>query len=95
MRGDRRYRLLREGSLKLVETSDGESFLYDLRADPAESRDLGGERPAELAHMRARMAEARTRLGLPALDAPLAAGAGAPELDEATRERLRALGYVE
>ena len=34
-------------------------------------------------------------LGLPALDAPLAADGGTPELDEATREHLRALGYAE
>ena len=81
--------------MKFVETSDEEGFLYDPSADPGESRDLGGERPAELTHMRARMAEARTRLGLPALAAPLAAGAGAPELDAATREQLRALGYAE
>ena len=32
--------------------------------------------------------------GLPAIDAPVAAG-GAPELDAAARERLKALGYLE
>jgi hypothetical protein len=43
--------------------------------------------------MRARLEEAR--LDLPALGAPLAVGEDAPELDEATREQLRALGYAE
>jgi len=95
MQADRRYRLLREGTLKLVETSRGERFLYDLAADPDETRDLAAERPGELARMRARLEEARASLGLPALDAPLALGEDAPELDEATREQLRALGYAE
>jgi arylsulfatase A-like enzyme len=95
MQADRRYRLLREGSFKLVETSKGEAFLYDLAADPRETRDLAAERPAELARLRARMEEVRAGLALPALDAPLAVGAEAPELDEATREQLRALGYAE
>jgi arylsulfatase A-like enzyme len=95
MQGDRRYRLLREGTLKLVETSQGDSFLYDLATDPAETRDLAAERPGELARMRARLEEVRIRLELPALDAPLAVGEDAPELDEATREQLRALGYAQ
>ncbi len=95
MQSDRRYRLLREGSLKLVETSKGEAFLYDLATDPGETRDHAAARPAELARLRARMEEIRTGLGLPALDAPLAMGAEAPELDAATREQLRALGYAE
>jgi arylsulfatase A-like enzyme len=95
MRSDRRYRLLREGSLKLVALSSGEHLLYDLAADPGETRDLGRERPADLARMVARLEEARAGLGLPALDAPLAAGAEAPELDEATKEQLKALGYAE
>jgi arylsulfatase A-like enzyme len=95
MRSDRRYRLLREGSLKLVALSSGEQLLYDLAADPGETRDLGPERPADLARMVARLEEVRAKLGLPALDAPLAAGEQAPELDEATKEQLKALGYAE
>jgi arylsulfatase A-like enzyme len=95
MQADRRYRLLREGSLKLVETSRGERFLYDLAADPGETRDLAPERPTDLARMGARLEEVLTSLELPALDAPLALGEDAPELDEATREQLRALGYAE
>jgi arylsulfatase A-like enzyme len=95
MQSDRRYRLLREGSLKLVESSKGEALLYDLVADPGETRDLAAERPADLARLRARMEAVRASLGLPALDAPLAVGEAAPELDEATREQLRALGYAE
>ncbi len=95
MQTGRRYRLLREGSLKLVTTSKGDAFLYDLDSDPAEQRDLAAERPDTLARMQARLAEVQGELGLPALDAPLAVGEEAPELDAATREQLRALGYAE
>jgi arylsulfatase A-like enzyme len=92
---DRRYRLFREGSLKLVTSSKGDALLYDLAADPRESRDLSAERPADLARMQAQLAQVGAQIGLPALDAPLAVGDAAPELDEATRARLRELGYAE
>jgi arylsulfatase A-like enzyme len=95
MHGDRRYRLFREGDLKLVVSSKGDALLYDLAADPGETRDLAAERPTDLARMQARLAAVSAEIGLPAIDAPLAEGGGAPELDEATREQLRALGYVE
>jgi hypothetical protein len=95
MHMDRRYRLFREGNLKLVTSSKGDVLLYDLAADPRESRDLAAERPAELAQMQQHLAAVGAQIGLPALDAPLAAGGAAPELDEATRARLRELGYAE
>jgi len=95
MQSDRRYRLLREGSFKLVTTSQGESFFYDLGSDPGETRDLSAERPDEVLAMRARMAQVQEEIGLPALDAPIDAAGDTPELDEATRERLRALGYAD
>ena len=95
MRSDRRYRLLRERNLKLVTTSRGESFLYDLASDPGETHDLAAERPAEVSAMQARLAQVQQEIGLPDLDAPIADDGEKPELDEATRERLRALGYSE
>ncbi len=94
MHGGRRYRALRDGSWKLVESSAGERFLYDLAEDPGESHDVAAERPQELARLAARLEEARVALGLPALDVDLARGE-ATELDPATKERLRQLGYVE
>ncbi len=94
MHGGKRYRALRDGSRKLVETSTGEHFLYDLAADPGESHDLAAEQPAEVARLAARLEETRLALGLPPLDAELTGGA-AVDLDDATRERLRQLGYVE
>jgi arylsulfatase A-like enzyme len=94
MHYDRRYRLYREGALKLVTSSKGEAFLYDLAADPRESRDLASERPDDLARMQARAAEASAQIGLPALDAAVAESGG-PELDAATQERLKELGYAQ
>jgi hypothetical protein len=78
-----------------VATSKGGHLLYDLAADPKETREISGEDPARLARMQARLAEVEKSLGLPALDAPLAVGEDAPELDEATKEQLKALGYAE
>jgi arylsulfatase A-like enzyme len=91
---DRRYRTYRSGTLKLVETSKGDLLLFDLAADPSEEHDLAATRPADLARMKAELASWVARLHLPAIDA--ASGpAPAPELDPATRERLKALGYAE
>jgi len=95
MHFDRRYRLFREGGMKLVTSSKGDALLYDLTVDPRESRDLAAERPEDLARMQAQLAAVGAQIGLPALDAPLAADGAAPELDEETRARLRELGYAE
>jgi arylsulfatase A-like enzyme len=95
MRGGVRYRLYRDGNLKLVTPSAGDAMLYDLSIDPGETRDLAGERPADLAGMQAKLAAAQAALGLPDIAAAPVVGADAPELDDATRESLRALGYVE
>lgn len=95
MRGDLRYRLYRSGSWKLVERSDGMRFLYDLSRDPQERNDLAASRPDRLAALREELETVRIDLALPALDAELATGDAAPDLDEATSERLRQLGYIE
>ena len=92
---DRRFRLLREGNLKLVTSSMGDQFVYDLAADPGETHDLAAERPEAVAKLLARMALVEQEIGLPAIDAPLGDSEKPPELDAATRERLRALGYTE
>jgi arylsulfatase A-like enzyme len=94
MRPDRRYRAYRDGRFKLIETSEGERFLFDVAADPAESRNLAAERPAELARLVASLERELERIGLPAIDA-VAEASAAPELDAETTQRLRELGYVE
>src|SRR5207302_11055968 len=62
--------------------------LYDLAADPAERRDLAGERPVVVGY--ARQTAARLRLA----QAPQAA-AETTVVDPDTERRLRALGYVD
>jgi arylsulfatase A-like enzyme len=93
IRGTGHLRALRAGRWKLVESAAGERFLYDLEVDPVESRDLAAERPEQVAALHARLEAERARLGLPTLDQ--VGKGGAAEVDEATKERLRELGYVE
>src|SRR5262245_26882840 len=88
-------RAYRSGSWKLVEANRGGPFLFDLARDPTEARNLAHDRPEELKRLSAELEVARERLGLPKLD-QIGTGAGArgPELDPATQQRLRDLGYL-
>jgi arylsulfatase A-like enzyme len=94
MWGGVRYRVLRHGSWKIVESSEGEFWLYDLASDPHELSNLAEARPRELARLKGALVAARVDLDLPELDADFAAAA-MPELDAATQNRLRELGYIE
>jgi arylsulfatase A-like enzyme len=85
-------RSLTRGALKLIVSRLGSREavqLFDVRADPEEMKDLAAAEPVIVAAMRAR------------LEAIVAAAeAGAPpgetaEFDPVTRERLKALGYVQ
>ena len=71
------------GGLKYVDLPIPE--LYDLRADPGERENLAASRPADLARLRERLARLRT--------GDVGVGARVEE-EQATLERLRALGYV-
>jgi arylsulfatase A-like enzyme len=93
--GDNRLRAYREGGLKLMETSAGQRFLFDLGRDPGETLDLAGAQPERLARVQDDLAIWSRALGLPAVNAPLAAAGEVPELDPVAREHLQALGYVE
>lgn len=80
---------VRDGVLKaILNVEVGSVELYDLEVDPGETTDLAAQRPDDA-----------TRLGAFAADwlAGCAGGAeaGTSELDEATLERLRSLGYVD
>ena len=94
MRMSHHLRAYRSGKWKLVETSQGAAFLFDLASDPGENRDLAAERPAELARLRAGLEATRVRLELPRL-AEVGKTAAPAELDEATQQRLRELGYAQ
>ena len=55
---------VRDGDLKLIERFEGPSFeLYDLAADPGETRDLAAERPGDVARLRGELLAWRARVG--------------------------------
>ena len=76
----------------LLQAGDGRSAeLFDLRADRGEWRDVSAEQPAVAAALGAALAE--WRRARDAAAAPLLSGREL-EVDEDTRSRLEALGYV-
>jgi arylsulfatase A-like enzyme len=87
-RYDRRLRSIQLGTLKLIVSDRDEVELYDLRADPGETRDLAGERPEEVERLRARLA-AWTAEGSHLVET------FTPEADPEALEAIRELGYVD
>jgi arylsulfatase A-like enzyme len=86
-----------EGWKALFPTAAAPPRLYHLAADPAESENVAHRNPRELARLQGRLdalrawsAAARARLSAGAEQG----GAGAGELTDEERERLRALGYL-
>jgi arylsulfatase len=88
--GEARQRAARNRRYKLVEFPRLEGgytrALYDLKADPAESRNVIEEHPD---------VEARLSAELGAWSASIPSNAAPPERDEEQLEMLRALGYVD
>jgi len=79
-------RSVRQATLRLTVGSDGLLQLHDLATDPAQAQNLAVERPAEVA---------RLLNLLPAAEkGPWVGQAADDPLDEATRAKLRSLGYV-
>ena len=75
--------------MKLILADRGPAELYDLSADPGETRNLAAERPELAAELGARL-EAWSGGWRPAPSVE-----GEPVLDEATRQALRSLGYLD
>jgi arylsulfatase A-like enzyme len=93
-RRDARFRTYRDGELKLVLTDEQATYLYDLGSDAGETEDLAGDRPDDVARLEAQLRHLAAAAGLADLDGePI--DASDLTLDEETRERLRALGYLE
>jgi arylsulfatase A-like enzyme len=96
----RRFDALYDGAWKLTTSSAGETWLYDLATDPAESRDRAAEEPERVQAMAAALDAWRNQTPLPS-DAPLprAERQRRKEVQESangeSREPLRALGYVQ
>ena len=84
------------GSSKLVARADGSFALFDLAADPGESRDLAAERPAEVAALRERITAIRAANEAQRTRRLAARSPAERDADRRDTEReLRALGYVE
>lgn len=76
---------IERSSLKLIEAPEPE--LYDLAADPNETRNLASARPADAADLSKRLREMLEAFGVEETSAPM-------PLDEEQRARLRSLGYL-
>ncbi len=86
---DRTLRSIRADSIKYIWSSNGDSELYDLSADPGETRNLIEERGEEAMALEGKLTDWLTSFehaGEPE---------GEMELDPETRNRLKALGYIE
>lgn len=83
------WKALWEGPFKFLRSSLGERYLFDLRTDPTESRNLADRMPE-----RAQRAERTLQALLASRPRPSGPGPEGP-VDEGTREALRALGYLE
>lgn len=89
--GGRLARALREGPRKVIRAQSGSTvraLVYDLAGDPHELLDLGDEDIAWREEMLTRLEEFH------ALAARNAVAGVSVTIDEATRERLRAIGYL-
>lgn len=80
------FRTIRVGDLRLTVGSEGTVELHDLAADPGQRHDLSAERPRDLEAL-------QETLGKQPYGGWLLRE-GKVEMDEDTRQRLRALGYV-
>jgi arylsulfatase A-like enzyme len=85
---DRRLTSVQRANLKLVWSSDGSRWLYDLESDPGETRNLAAERPDVVAELERAVDDRR------ALARKGPVSGAAPELDAEALEQLRDLGYL-
>jgi arylsulfatase A-like enzyme len=88
---DARLQAVLAGDWKAIrDLGSGKLALYDLRADPGETRDVAAEHAEEVARMRSLLNAALGAAPAPQSPMPL------PErVEPATEERLRALGYID
>jgi arylsulfatase A-like enzyme/uncharacterized membrane protein YbhN (UPF0104 family) len=86
----------RKGKLKLIRAQAGnprglpEVELFDVQRDPGEQRNLAGEREYAVGQLDREIVAITTGASDSAV-----ASAGEVQMDDATRDRLRALGYIE
>jgi arylsulfatase A-like enzyme len=87
----RGFTALRADEYKLITGTDGSVALYAWRDDPYEKNDLSVERPEVTASLQQMLERWREEHGVVAIEDADEAW----EVDPATEERLRALGYIE
>ena len=83
---ERSLRTIRVGDVRLTLGSDGEIQLHDLAVDPLQKDNIFATRPADVKALRTLLQQE--------LSVYQPGGRSEVELDEATREQLRSLGYV-
>jgi arylsulfatase A-like enzyme len=91
-RFDRTFTTIREQGWKLIVASDGQRELYDTRVDPGETLNLAGERPDRMETLMARLEAWREQAQAALPDG--ARDGEIPAMDEETRKKLQALGYI-
>lgn len=91
---ERTMRAAYDGRWKLMEDDAGKVALFDLHLDPMERHDQSADRPERVQAMREQLRAVVQ--GLPRYDATRASDRDVPvEDDEATREYLGVLGYID
>jgi arylsulfatase A-like enzyme len=91
-RFDRTFTTIRDQGWKLIVASDGQRELYDTRSDPGETMNVAGEHPDRVEVLMARLEAWREQAQAALPDG--ARDGEIPPMDEETRKRLRALGYI-
>jgi arylsulfatase A-like enzyme len=84
----REQKMILRGPGKFIESSDKRNLLFHLNEDPLELRNLVNDQPAEAGALEKQLLEY-----LNGLQAFRHTGGG--QMDEETREKLKALGYIE
>lgn len=84
----RSQRMILEDSLKYIDSSNQQNRLFDLQVDPAEMIDQQKTRPADAEQLHKKSNELFRAL-------EMLKHKGSGKLDEETREKLKALGYIE
>jgi arylsulfatase A-like enzyme len=84
----RSQRMILEDSLKYIDSSNRQNHLFDLQTDPAEMIDQQNNHPEKAEELRKKSNELFRAL-------EILKHKGSGQLDEETREKLKALGYIE
>jgi arylsulfatase A-like enzyme len=88
------FRTLASGRYKLVQRGADKGTLYDLRADPGETRDVAAAKPIALRHTRGLLGLTLAGSGTEAATERKVHKQEKTKIDAATEAQLRALGYV-